>query len=70
MTSSLFIVFIILAVIVFAFEVWMFVDAIKNPKISDTKKLVWCIGMLLIHPFVAVIYYFTDHKANRPSALF
>ena len=55
---------IVIAVIVaiFVFEVWMFVNAILNKNISDTRKILWVVGMLFIHPLVAIGYYFTDYQ--------
>jgi len=57
----LIVVLLVLAVI-FIFEVWMFIDVIKNKNINDERRLLWAIGMILLHPFVAIAYYFTDHK--------
>jgi hypothetical protein len=48
--------------IVLAFEIWMFVDAARNPRLSDKGRLLWCLGMLLVHPFVAIFYYFTSRS--------
>lgn len=53
---------ILVLLIIFAFEIWMFVSAITNKAISDTAKIWWIVGMVLIHPIVAIIYYFTDYK--------
>jgi len=47
---------------ILAFEIWMFVDAWKNKRISDDRRLIWLIAMILLHPIVALLYYFTDHK--------
>jgi hypothetical protein len=52
----------LILLIIFIFEVVMFINAILNKKISDTAKILWIIGMLIIHPFVAIAYYFTDYK--------
>jgi hypothetical protein len=49
---------------ILVFEVWMFISAIQNTAITQEVKLLWLIGMLLIHPFVAIIYYFTDYRKN------
>lgn len=58
-TSGPFTVIIILvAIVILAFEIWMFVDLIQNENLSTETKLIWALGMLLIHPFVAIIYYF------------
>lgn len=57
---ELFIALVILAIV--AFEIAMFVDVIRNQHITDSTRILWLIGMILVHPFVAIIYYFTDHK--------
>jgi hypothetical protein len=40
----------------------MIVDAAINKEITDKAKTWWIIGMLIIHPFVAIAYFFTDHR--------
>ena len=47
------------------FEIWMFLDALRNPRLSDTERLIWCAAMLLIHPFAALAYYFLDSAKRR-----
>ncbi len=54
---------ILLAII--GFEVWMFVHAIQNDQISSNTRLLWIIGMLLVHPIVAIVYYCTDRNKAR-----
>jgi hypothetical protein len=53
---------LIAAGLVLAFEIWMFVHAFRNPHISQERKLLWLVGMLLVHPFVAIAYLFTDYR--------
>jgi hypothetical protein len=53
---------VVLLVLTLAFEVWMFVDAVQNPRLTDTQRVLWCAGMLLVHPFVAVAYYFITRQ--------
>jgi len=55
-------IIIVVALLIVAFEIWMIVDAAINKKISDKAKAWWIIGMIIIHPFVAVAYFFTDHR--------
>lgn len=55
---------ILIALAVLAFEIYMFVDAIRNPRISNDRRILWLLGMLLLHPFVAIAYYYTDHKTQ------
>ena len=52
----------LLAVAILIFEVVMFIDVIVNKNITDQARILWIIGMILLHPFVAIAYYFTDHK--------
>jgi hypothetical protein len=49
---------IVVALLVLAFEVWMLIDAIKNKQLTTSQKVWWIIGMFLLHPFVAIVYYF------------
>lgn len=55
-------VLILVVLLLFAFEIWMIVDAALNNKLTDKAKTWWIIGMLIIHPFVAIVYFFTDHN--------
>jgi hypothetical protein len=55
-------VIIVVAVLIFAFEIWMIVDAAVNRQMSDRARVWWIIGMLIIHPVVAIVYFFTDHR--------
>jgi hypothetical protein len=65
------ILFVLLIVAVIAlilwFEIAMFISLIRNKKIDENTKIIWAIGMFLIHPIVAIIYYFTDHQKTKTS---
>lgn len=50
------------ALAVLVFEVFMLVSAIRNPFITPTARALWIVGMLLVHPVVAIVYYFTDYQ--------
>ena len=57
--------FVILLTILFlAFEIWMLVDVIQNRKVPKVHKIWWVIGMFLIHPFVAIIYFFVSRFSS------
>lgn len=47
---------------IFIFEIVMFVSAVSNKLITTNRKVLWIVGMLLLSPFVAIGYYFTDYK--------
>jgi hypothetical protein len=58
------IVFVI-AIAILVFEIAMIVSAIRNRHISQTAKVWWVVGMFLIHPIVAIIYFFTDYQKTK-----
>jgi len=51
---------IVLAILVLAFELWMLIDCILSKKVPTTHKVWWIIGMFLIHPIVAIVYFFVS----------
>ena len=53
---------LLLVVLLFAFEFWMFVDVITNKKVPSQHKVLWVIGMLLLHPFVAIAYFYLSRS--------
>ena len=53
---------VLLAILIF--EIAMFISVITNKHISDNAKILWIVGMLLVHPFIAIGYYFTDYKKS------
>ncbi len=55
---------IIVLLLILVFEVWMFVHLIRNQNIPPERKILWALGMFIIHPFVAIVYYFTDYRAQ------
>lgn len=62
LAGSLSFILIFVLVAIFAFEIAMLVHVIRNKNIADNVRILWIVGMLLIHPFVAVAYYFTDYN--------
>ncbi|HEY4963597.1 MAG TPA: hypothetical protein VIH90_02775 [Candidatus Saccharimonadales bacterium] len=48
--------------LILIFETWMAVSAILNDKLKTETKLLWVLGMLLLHPFIAIWYYFAEYR--------
>ena len=46
------------------FWIWMLVDAIINPTLKDTEKLIWVAVVLFTH-FLGAILYFLLVRAQR-----
>lgn len=59
----------VLVLLILVFEIWMLVDLIKNNNLTTETKLLWALGMLLLHPFVAIAYYFLARsgKSHQPK---
>lgn len=55
----------LVVIAVLAFEIWMLVDAVTNKRISPEERAIWVVGMLLIHPFVGIAYYFISSQSKR-----
>lgn len=68
-SAPIFVLVAIVALAVLAFEIFMVISAVQNDKISTTAKAWWVVGMFLVHPFVAVAYYFTEYKKPRSGVL-
>ena len=56
-----------LAVAIFAFWVWMFVDALRNEKFTRQDKKFWAIVLLVFRPVGALLYYFKQYRRRRLS---
>jgi len=57
-------IIIVIVLAILAFEISMFVSVIRNQRITANTKALWIIGMLILHPFVAIAYYFTEYKKS------
>jgi len=51
-----------LALSFFVFWIWMLIDAIKNPALSNTEKIVWVLVILFLHFLGAIIYFFAGRR--------
>ena len=54
-----------LALLTFAFWIWMLVHAITNNGLTDVEKLIWVIVMLFTHFIGALIYFFVGRPKRR-----
>jgi len=40
------------------FQIWMLVDAIQNPRLEGSQRVVWVLVILLLPCLGAIIYFF------------
>jgi hypothetical protein len=57
-----------LAVLTFAFWIWMLVHAITNNGLTDIEKLIWVIVILFTHFIGAAIYFFVGRPKRRTAS--
>jgi hypothetical protein len=62
LSPALGVIVIIVLLAILVFEIAMFISVIQNKFITGNTKALWIVGMLLIHPLVAIAYYFTDYN--------
>lgn len=56
---------ILALLVVLAFELWMLIDVLTYRKVPKQHKLWWVLGMFVIHPFVAIVYFFVRPAYKR-----
>lgn len=54
--------FLALGLLLFAFWIWMLIDAISNNGLSGTEKIVWVLVIIFLHFLGALIYYFVGRS--------
>ncbi len=51
-----------IALAIFAFWVWMLVDCLRSPALSDGEKIAWTLVILFTHALGAFIYFVAGRK--------
>jgi len=46
----------------FVFWIWMLIDAIKNPSLDGTQRIVWVLVIVFLHALGALIYFFAGRS--------
>ena len=65
MISGIFGLFLLLiAALLFVFWIWMLIDAIKNPALTSTQKIVWVLVIIFL-PFLGPLIYFFAGRSAR-----
>jgi phosphotransferase system glucose/maltose/N-acetylglucosamine-specific IIC component len=59
----------IIGLLIFAFWIWMIIDAIQNKGLSDGEKIGWVLAVVFLHILGAILYFFIGRpKSNTPLA--
>jgi hypothetical protein len=57
----------IIALAVFAFWIWMLIDAIQNKGLTDGEKIGWVLAIVFLHIIGSLLYFFIARpKRNGP----
>ena len=58
-----------IGLLLFAFWIWMIIDAIQNKGLSDGEKVGWVLVVVFLHFIGALLYFFIGRpKRNTPTA--
>jgi len=49
---------LILVIVASIFWIWMLIDALTNPALDSTSKLIWALVIFFLHLLGALIYFF------------
>ena len=56
-----------IGLLLFAFWIWMLIDAIQNKGLTDGEKVGWVLAVVFLHFLGALLYFFIGHpKRNTP----
>jgi Phospholipase_D-nuclease N-terminal len=55
---------LIIALVASVFWLWMLVDALTNPALDSTMKIVWALVIFFLHVLGALIYFFVARKSR------
>ena len=50
---------------IFAFWIWMLVDAIQNKGLTDGEKVGWVLAIALVHFIAALLYFFIGRPKGK-----
>ena len=57
----------VIGLIIFAFWIWMLIDAIQNGGLTDGEKVGWVLAVMFLHFLGALLYFFIGRpKRNAP----
>ena len=63
---------LLIGVAALVFWIWALIDAIRNPSLNDTERIVWVLVIVLTSWLGALIYYLvgrTGTAARSPSSI-
>jgi hypothetical protein len=48
----------LIGLLIFIFEIWMLIDAIKNPRLQGNQRVIWVLVILLLPCLGSIVYFF------------
>ncbi len=52
----------LLGLLTFIFWIWMLIDAIKNPRLDGTQRVIWVLVIFFLPCVGSLIYYFAGRS--------
>ena len=60
--AFLFIPLLLLSLAVMAFWLWALIDAITNPRLDSTMRLIWVLVIIFLSWLGAILYFAIGHR--------
>jgi Phospholipase_D-nuclease N-terminal len=52
----------LLGILTFVFWIWMLIDAIQNPRLEGSKRVVWVLVVIFLPCVGSLIYFFVGRQ--------
>jgi hypothetical protein len=53
---------VLVSLVAFLFWIWMLIDAIQNPRLEGSQRVVWVLVIVLLPCLGSLIYYFAGRS--------
>ena len=58
---------ILVSIVILALVIWAIIDAIKNPNLSDTARIIWIVVIFFLPCLGSVLYLLIGRNATPPG---
>lgn len=52
----------LIGILTLIFQIWMLIDAIKNPRLDGNQRVIWVLVILLLPCLGSIIYFFAGRS--------
>ncbi len=64
---GMFLLFAVISLIGLVLWIWALIDALRNPALSDTQRVVWVLVIFFTQILGAIVYFAVGRKSSRST---